>query len=649
MQRQKHSFREKVQYHIDNFMSKGGFSVFSALMILFIAAFIIMSAIRLLVHAVSPETKLSQLASLLWQVFLQVLDAGSIAEDNDLGFLHKIAGVVTVFLGLILFSSLVAFITSQFEAKIEELKKGRSNVIEHDHTLILGFGERVLEIIRELIIANESEKDKAIVVLAEKDKTEMDDFFRDRIADTKTTRIVTRSGSTSSTQVLRRVSITTAHSVVILNEVRADAQLQEKETADSRVLKTIMAVMACVGEKNLPPVVAELHLPNMQKLARTLSPNISIIDEHSMLAKLMVQTSRTPGLAQVYDNLVGFESCEFYFYRPARGMAGITYGELVFRFAESSVIGVRTNNSEIILNPDPSFRLGEDDDAILIAEDDSTIRYLANPLSFNAPAGKPAVHQERTIENQLIIGWSTKTTLIAEEYGKYMMAGSTVDVIVPEFSDTMQKEFSAVQKRNQQLKMRLIKTDIHNPKNLEKLKPERYNNVIILAGDGGDAERRDSETITELLEFRHYFKKIGADSISTQLITEVADSDNIEVIREAGVKDFLISNQFVSKIYAQVSENPDVLAIYEDLFQPEGSEIYIKPVSMYFLPIPAELCFGEICAAAQLRKETAIGVRIVREEKDRERHYGIYINPAKNQIFILDENDMIITLAEDEL
>lgn len=31
--------------------------------------------------------------------------------------------------------------------------------------------------------------------------------------------------------------------------------------------------------------------------------------------------------------------------------------------------------------------------------------------------------------------------------------------------------------------MCLIKTDIQNPQNLEKIKPERYNNVIILAGN----------------------------------------------------------------------------------------------------------------------------------------------------------------------
>ncbi len=50
------------------------------------------------------------------------------------------------------------------------------------------------------------------------------------------------------------------------------------------------------------------------------------------------------------------------------------------------------------------------------------------------------------------------------------------------------------------------------------------------------------------------------------------------MIEEVGVKDFMISNQFVSKIYAQVSEEPRVQAIYEDLFRPEGSEVHLKPL-----------------------------------------------------------------------
>ncbi|HOP61947.1 MAG TPA: hypothetical protein PK358_09775 [Spirochaetota bacterium] len=642
------NLKAKLQYRFDNFMSKGGFSVFAALMLLFVGAFVVMAIVRLVVNMIAPQESLTGFFDKLWIEFLQISDAGAIAEDTDGNFLNKITGIVTVFLGLILFSSLVAFITSQFEAKLEELRKGKSRVVEKGHTLILGFGDRVLEIIRELIIANESEKNPAVVVLAEMEKDEMDDFFRERIDNMKNTRIITRSGSTSSIHMLRRVGASGAKSVVILNDSQVDASDEEKSLSDARVLKTILALISCTGEENAPPVIAELHSWNMRNLAESISPdNISLIDEHSILAKLMVQTSRVSGLAQVYDNLVGFEGCEFYFYRPEGGISGLKYSELLFRFSDSSVMGLRMSDGTIKLNPLPETVCG-DDEVVVLAEDDSVIRFLKEPVAVTAPESKSAAPQPKTVESQMIIGWSGKTPTILTEYNNYLARGSKIDVVVPEISEEMKKQFAAIQKKNSGIKMRLMVGNIHSPGTVAKLKPEQYNNVIILSGDGGNSELRDSETIATLLQFRHYFKTSVRKEVSTQLITEVADSENIEVIQEAGVKDFLISNQFVSKVYSQVSEEPDVLAIYDDLFSEEGSEVYVKPVSRFLANIPEKITFGELCAAAIKRNETCFGVRLKAEERDLNRHFGIYVNPSKDTEFSLSEEDWLITLAEDE-
>jgi len=303
-------FRAKCKYSFDNFMSKGGVSVFLALISLFLGAITFMALFRFMANLLMPQENMASVLDQWWLSFLQIADGGAIGEDTDSNVLNKVVGIVSLFLGMVLFSSLVAFITSQFEEMLENMKKGKSLVVEKGHTLILGFGDRVLEIIRELMVANESATDAAVVVLSEWEKTEMDDFFRDRIEDWKTTRIVTRSGSTSSLNQLYRVGVENAKSVIILNAATVDAPPEEKELADARVVKTILAVLSCTGEHDAPPIVAELHNKNKQSLARSISKNISIIDEHSILAKLMVQTSRVSGLAQVYDHLVGFDGCE---------------------------------------------------------------------------------------------------------------------------------------------------------------------------------------------------------------------------------------------------------------------------------------------------------------------------------------------------
>ncbi|HPJ41717.1 MAG TPA: hypothetical protein PLY21_05295 [Spirochaetota bacterium] len=642
------NLKARLQYRFDNFMSKGGFSVFAALMLLFLGAFILMSVVRVVVNIIAPQEGFTGVFDQFWREFLQISDAGAIAEDSDGNILNKITGIITVFFGLILFSSLVAFITSQFEAKLAELRKGKSNVAEKNHTLILGFGDRVLEIIRELVIANESEKNPAIAVLAEKEKDEMDDFFRERLPDSKNTRIVTRSGSTSSIFMLRKVNAPGAKSVVILNDAAVDAGDDEKTLADARVLKTILALISCTGEENAPPIIAEFHYKNMRNLAKNILPEkISLLDEHSILAKLMVQTSRVSGLAQVYDNLVGFEGCEFYFYKPDGGVKGLKYSEVIFRFSDCSVLGLRMSDGTIKLNPPPDEVCG-DDEVIVLAEDDSVIKFLKDPVPVNPPESKGYMPHPKSVENQLIVGWSGKTPTILAEYRNYLAKGSRIDVVVPEIFEYMKKDFASIQKNNPGIKMKLMVGNIHFPATIEKLKPEQYDNVIILSGDGGDSELRDSETIATLLQFRSYFKNSLKKETKTQLITEVADSENIEVIQEAGVKDFLISNQFVSKIYAQVSEEPDVLMIYDDLFSEEGSEVYVKPVSRFLKRIPESITFGELCAAAIKRNETCFGVRLKSEETDITKNFGIYVNPPKSKVFSLTEDDWLITLSEDD-
>lgn len=121
----------------------------------------------------------------------------------------------------------------------------------------------------------------------------------------------------SSLSSLTRMGVAQARAVVILSEGGAADSPETWQLADARVLKSIMGVLAATRDTETPPIIAELHLVTSRRLAAHLLPGrISTLDERSLLAKLMVQTSRTSGLALVYSNLVGFVGNELYFFRP---------------------------------------------------------------------------------------------------------------------------------------------------------------------------------------------------------------------------------------------------------------------------------------------------------------------------------------------
>ena len=169
MKKTKVSFKQRFRYRFDNFFSRGGTSIFLVLISMFGLALLLMGFLRILTNFIHPDPfdqNISQWTTQLWRAALQVVDIGSLAEDSDAGALNKSLGVVTSLTGLALVSTMLAFITSIFKEKLESLRKGKSTVIESGHTIILGFGIRTIEIIKELIEANASEKDAAVVVLA---------------------------------------------------------------------------------------------------------------------------------------------------------------------------------------------------------------------------------------------------------------------------------------------------------------------------------------------------------------------------------------------------------------------------------------------------------------------------------------------------
>ena len=208
MSQQQFKFKERLRYRLDNFFSKGGTAVFLALLFLFFIAFVVMGSLRLLAFVFFPDENIDEMGFLLWHAFFQIIDSGSLAElDAQSNLAGKLVAIATIFMGLVLFSSMVDFITQQFEMRLSILRKGKSKVLEKNHTIILGFDIRCMEIIKELIEANASEKDAVVVVMADREKEEMDDYFHEHLPDTQSTRIICRTGLASSPQALRKIGV----------------------------------------------------------------------------------------------------------------------------------------------------------------------------------------------------------------------------------------------------------------------------------------------------------------------------------------------------------------------------------------------------------------------------------------------------------
>jgi hypothetical protein len=650
--------KARFRYLFDSFMAKGGGSIFKALTAVFIGTFLLIGVLRGVLLLLFPEIVLQHenlgFFGNLYITFLEITDPGNMAQDIYSSAAYKVFAVLAGIAGIVMLSALIAFITTALDQKIYELKRGRSKVIEEGHTLILGWNEqRIIETLRELVIANESEKDACVVILADIDKQEMDDVLRLRLKDTATTRVVTRSGDVSTLTNLDMVSLESCSSVVILANCDDTDSAEHKASSDAKAIQTVLATMGNEIESEDFNVVVEIFNPTHREIVRSSFPDhVITVNTSDILAKLLVQTSRSVGLSVVYNEILSFDGCEMYFYDAEWGDS--SFGDIAFHFPDGVPMGIRNADGQIFMNPSPDQAMAPTDEVLILADDDSTIEFMDEPVAVAEDLPLSEIRQEQRIERELMIGWTFKSAAIIREFADYIIDGSQIHVLLKRPTDRQQSEISALNQELDGVEVGLIQKDCLSIEDLMSVKPFEYDNIIILAGsDSGDeyvdVARVDSENIVALLLLRRIFSQYPTKSQNTKLITEILDSQNDALVAKAGVQDVIISNRLVSMIMAQISESRDIEKVYDDIFQEDGSEIYLKPADLYFQSLPIQVSFADMMGVAQKRGEVCIGVKIKALENDKESNNGITLIPEKNTSYKLQKDDSLVVLAEDEL
>ena len=123
------------------------------------------------------------------------------------------------------------------------------------------------------------------------------------------------------------------------------------------------------------------------------------------------------------------------------------------------------------------------------------------------------------------------------------------------------------------------------------------------------------------------------------------DVRNRELADVTRADDFIVGDRLVSLLLAQVAENKELNALFADVFDPDGSEIYLKPATSYVTPgVPVS--FYTVVEAARRRGEAAIGYRIKALAGDPERAYGVKVNPKKSDKITFTDQDRIVVVAE---
>ena len=176
----KSTFRQRFQYQFDNLMSRGTPAMIGMLFVFSLIIVIIAGAIISAASFVQDgATESLSFGEAAWESLMRTLDSGTMGGDTGTGF--RIVMLFVTLGGIFVVSALIGVLNNAIEGQMERLRKGRSLVLETNHTLILGWSTQIFTVLNELMVANENQASARIVILADQDKVDMEDEIRERV------------------------------------------------------------------------------------------------------------------------------------------------------------------------------------------------------------------------------------------------------------------------------------------------------------------------------------------------------------------------------------------------------------------------------------------------------------------------------------
>lgn len=647
--------KKRIAYMVDVFFS---IYPYAKLLALLSATLFLIAFGGLALYAVTGGS----LAEALWHSWTYVADAGNHAETEGTG--QRIVSVSISSGGMLIFAMMLGLVSDAISEKVDSLRKGKSEVIEKNHILILGWSDKLGSLLKQLAIANKSVGGGVIVVLAEKEKEEMEMDITKLEFDFMGTSVICRSGSPLILADLKKVSVSKARAIIVL------ASDENADQSDARALRVVLSLNG-VKEGLRGHVVVEMSDLDNEPLVKLVGGElIETVVAHDVIGRLMIQCALQPGLAQIWEDILGFENAEFYIKKWPE-LDGLLFKDILISFPDAIPCGVKVaaDGGKIVINPDDNYVLRDDDEVLVIAEDDDT--YAPGPMPEVRKGYFPRIRDPpKYPEKILFCGWRRDIDDMIMVLEAFLAPGSELWM------------FNEVPENKRERKLAAGELDVFGLENiklvhregnavirrhLESLPLETFDSILILADESVEdsVAHSDSRSLATLLLIRDiqsrrlpykdtksnlrlsgfshnsWIREMQQASDKSIIISEILDSRTRNLVSVSRISDYVLSNELVSMALAMVAEDKQINRVLEELFAEEGNEMCIKPAEFYLFD-QEELCFYDIMIRGRTRKEIVIGYRLSNQER-------ATINPSEKSVtrkWSLDDVFVVIASGE---
>lgn len=626
--------RRHLRYRVDNALSHG-ITVVMLWVVAVLFLVIILVGVLVWFLGIGPmDTPVPFLES-IWLSMTRSLDPGTFGADE--GHRFRLAMLIITLFGVFAVAMIIGLVSNAIDRRLDELRRGKSLVVEEGHSLILGFSTKLPIVIRELIEANESERKHAIVILSPEDKVELDELLRREVKDRRSSRIVVRRGEPASIGDLEQVRPETAKSVVILRPDDAGA--------DAEVVKVALAVMRV--RQGLPPIpiIAEFEQASTAKALRQAMPNrVTTVVSKEVVARIAAQTSRGSGLGSVYQELLDFSGDEFYLIDAPESLVGRNFGEALLSSSRSTLVGIQTAGGVANLSPDFGSAITAGDQLVFLAQDDSALILDRVPQSWQPPLGVTQAHMQRRVESTLILGWNPVADRMLQEIDHHVLPGSYAHVVSDDWIEHGEMGACIESLKNLRVTTEFgdtVDADVVN----RALDMGPFDHVMVLCAHHQiTALESDARALLTLMHVRNFLSEHETPESAhrTNVVTEVLESQAVELAEVGQPDDFIVSQRLVSLLIAQLAETPQLKPVLQDILDSQGSQVAL--IKAKDLGIQGLFTFEELVVSMRERGIVLLGWRTPEQSCEGGLPGGLRMNPAKVEAVKLTPADSLIAL-----
>ncbi|MDL2199025.1 ion channel DMI1 [Halopseudomonas aestusnigri] len=643
------SFIDRLRYLVERQFIKG-----AHYQLLVVAAFI---ALISLIGGwlVWPTGGEASLADSVWWAFLRLTDPGYLGDDE--GTWRRIVSTVLTLSGYVVFlGALVAIMTRWLIAMMVKLEQGLTPVTVSGHIVILGWTNRTIPLVQEILDVNGGiqrllkarlTKRLRLVILAE-------DVTAEHVHELRAVplirkhmgNIILRSGTALQPEDLDRAACLQAAVVLIPGRNQTAGSLVG---SDVEAIKALLTLQAQAHQRGVTPPYVVAEVDDSRKMAvmqRAYSGPLEVLASEALVSRLFAQSIIHPGLPEVFGEVMTVHEGNEFYIRSTDNCVGQTLADIGSRTPDAIVCGLMRPDGDrwrTWLNAPTGETIRSGDKLVMLARAYEHAAPQGEQVEVSMrPLQRPASGPSRPVSTGgmrrlLVLGWNRRVPALIHElagYREYRFDVHNVAVVNADERAAMINSYSPATAR---VDCQFTEADYMVEGALDQLMTQRFDSIILVSSDRLDSgEEADARAMVGYLIVDELLRQ---RAIRPQILLELSDPANESlVVRKRG--ETIVSPMILSHLMAQIAQRRELGLMFEELLTTGGPELVFLDPRHY--PMQSVTTFADLEAIVALHGDTALGVfRLKADEQGRR----LQLNPQRDKPLRLAEGDQLVVLT----